>query len=178
MNEHPTEPMRTPESPGSVRRHLSIVLASAILTVQLIPTGFDAPTQTPPAPLAAAVPVPAEIDVILRRSCYDCHGNTTTVPWYGLVQPVRGWMADHVREGRRELNFDEFGGYRPRRQLRKLEQIAGEVRSDGMPLPSYLIMHGDARLDDAQRTALYAWVTSSVEQLRSRIPPDTLASRR
>lgn len=178
MNAHqppPAEP-RTAVT-GSPRIHLLIVAVSAMLTAQLVPVEpLDSPAES--APIASIVQVPSEVDAVLRRSCYDCHSGSTAMPWYASIQPVGAWIGGHVREGRSELNFDAFGGYRPRRQYVKLSQIESEVRSDAMPLPSYLWMHGDARLSDAERALLFNWVNSAREELERRYPPDSLRRRR
>ena len=34
-------------------------------------------------------PVPANVQALLKRACYDCHSNNTRYPWYAEVQPVR-----------------------------------------------------------------------------------------
>ncbi len=159
-------------------RQLAIVFASAILVAQLVRPDFGPEPKADRKPIRDAVAVPEEVDALLRRSCYDCHSNSTVVPWYGKVQPVAGWLAGHVRDGKSELNFEEFGSYHPRRQYRKLEEIAGEVRSDAMPLPSYLYVHWTSRLSDAERTQLYDWVESAREEMRQRYPLDSLQRRR
>lgn len=159
-------------------RHLAIVFASAILVAQLVLPDFGPEPRVDRKPIRDAVAVPEEVDVILRRSCYDCHSNSTVVPWYGKVQPVAGWLSSHVRGGKSELNLDEFGSYHPRRQYRKLEEIAEEIRSDAMPLPSYLYVHWGSRLSDAERTQLYDWVEASREGMRQRYTLDSLQRRR
>ncbi len=178
MTDHRTPPVVPTDTPEPVRRHVAIVLASVLLTIQLIPTGLGDLPPTPAAPINTVVTVPTEVQDILERSCYDCHSQRTVVPWYGRIQPVGGWIAGHVRDGRRDLNFEEFGSYRPRRQFRKLEQIADEVRSEAMPLPSYLLMHGNARVSDADRAQLFAWVEASRATLQKIYPPDSLQRRR
>ena len=58
-----------------------------------------------PSPTAANmnnfVNVPADIDQLLKTSCYDCHSNQTTYPWYANIQPVGWWLDDHVDEGKK-----------------------------------------------------------------------------
>ncbi len=94
--------------------------------------------------------VPADVQKILTASCYDCHSNNTTYPWYASVQPVAMWLGDHIVEGKKELNFSEFGTYALRRQYRKLEEINSQVKDDEMPLSSYTVIHRDARLDEPE----------------------------
>jgi len=52
--------------------------------------------------------VPADVQKILKTSCYDCHSNHTNYPWYTNIQPIGLWMQWHVNDGKKELNFSEF----------------------------------------------------------------------
>lgn len=100
---------------------------------------------------------PGEVARILGSACYDCHSEQTFFPWYARFQPVSGWIAGHVEEGRRHVNFSRFGEYRARRAARVLEECEEAVTGGTMPLPSYTWMHGEARLTEAERAELAAW---------------------
>lgn len=106
-------------------------------------------------------PAPPEVKQLLAAACYDCHSNTTRYPWYAEIQPVGWWLAKHVKDGKRHLNFSDFGTYNAKRQAKKLDEIIDEVKDHGMPLRSYTLMHADARLTDAQIAALSRWVESA-----------------
>src|SRR5262245_37880394 len=71
--------------------------------------------------------VPPNVRAILHRSCDDCHSNRTLWPWYSRISPVSWWLAKHVRQGRRELNFDDWADFKPRRKARKLEETCEQV---------------------------------------------------
>ncbi|HEY1111944.1 MAG TPA: heme-binding domain-containing protein, partial [Chitinophagaceae bacterium] len=64
---------------------------------------------------------------------------------------------NHIKEGKHELNFTEFATYSPKKQGKKLEEIRETVESGEMPLKSYLVTHGDARLTEVQKKTLVAW---------------------
>lgn len=98
-----------------------------------------------------------EVAAVLERSCNDCHSSETRWPWYSNVSPVSWFLKTHVDEGRRELNFSEWGGYTPRRRERKLHEICQQVESGQMPLRSYLPLHPSARLSDEDRRLLCDW---------------------
>lgn len=118
-----------------------------------------------PNHISAKAPVPAEVEAILKRACYDCHSNATTYPWYANVQPLGWWLEWHVRDGKKHLNFSEFASYTARRATRKLEEVAEEVREHNMPLPSYLLTHPEARLSDADVKLLSDWATETRRSL-------------
>jgi len=114
-----------------------------------------------PDHISAKAEVPAEVEAILQRACYDCHSNHTNYPWYANVQPVGWWLEWHVRDGKKHLNFSEFATYATRRATHKLEETAEEVRQHGMPLNSYLWMHPEARLTDAETKTLADWAVNT-----------------
>jgi len=136
-----------------------ILLALLVLFVvaQLIRPSMANPPVDETKTLYAVEPVPPEVKTILDRSCVDCHSNRTSWPWYSRITPVSWWLADHVKDGRKELNFDEWGGYTPRRAARKLEETCDQVKKNEMPLKAYLPLHPDAKLSDADRAALCRW---------------------
>lgn len=103
---------------------------------------------------------PDDVRQILVRSCFDCHSNNTHYPWYSVVQPVGMWLQQHVNEGKEELNFSDFKSYSPKRQKHKMEEIVELVREGEMPLPAYTMIHGNAKLTEAQKQKLIHWAES------------------
>lgn len=110
-------------------------------------------------------PPPPDVKQILATSCYDCHSNQTRYPWYAEVQPVAWWLAGHIKDARRNVNFAEFGSYTPKRQVKKLEAVCDEVRDRAMPLKSYTLLHRDARLTEAQITTLCHWAEAAEDRI-------------
>lgn len=92
--------------------------------------------------------VPPAIGNFLRTSCYDCHSNNTRYAWYDRIQPARILVEQHIKDGKKELNFNEWGSYSTRRQERLLSAIKKQVEAGEMPLCSYTIFHTDAKLLD------------------------------
>jgi hypothetical protein len=123
-------------------------------------------------------PVPENVQAILKTSCYDCHSNNTVYPWYAQIQPAAWWLADHIKEGKKELNFSEFAGYRIRRQYKKLEEINELVKEGEMPLDSYLWIHNDAKLDEKQKLTLANWVTAIRDTMKATYPADSLVRKK
>ena len=115
--------------------------------------------------ITALYPPSPDVCQILAASCYDCHSNQTRYPWYAEVQPVAWWLASHIRDAKRELNFAEFGAYPHKRQMKKLESLVDEVRDRTMPLKSYTFIHRDAKLTDGQIAALASWAEAAEDQL-------------
>lgn len=101
--------------------------------------------------------VDAKVNAILSVSCYDCHSNNTQYPWYTNVQPMGWFMADHVREGKEKLNFDDLPNYSPRRINSKFAQIVEQIENGKMPLSSYTWMHGGAKLSKEEVQLLISY---------------------
>ncbi len=106
--------------------------------------------------------VPDNVKIIFANSCYDCHSNNTRYPWYSYIQPARLIMDTHIRNGKKELNFSEFGNYSQRRQESKLESIIKQVKSGEMPLFSYTILHKNAKLTAIEKQTIISWIDTNL----------------
>lgn len=130
------------------------------------------------ADISAAYPIPNDVGVILKNSCFDCHSNNTNYPWYSNLQPVAWWLNNHIQEGKSELNFNEFGNYKIARQYRKLLEIKEEVEEDEMPLQSYTLIHQNAKLNEQEKLIIMNWADSLRTIIRSTYPADSLVIKR
>ena len=108
--------------------------------------------ETKPTPAVAAT---------LKAACYDCHSNQTRYPWYNNIAPVSYWLADHVKDGTKHLNFSKWSTYSVKRKDHKLEEVAEEVEKGEMPLDEYTWTHGEAKLSDQQIKELILWVQAA-----------------
>lgn len=123
-------------------------------------------------------PVPESVKAILAKACNDCHSNNTSYPWYSRIQPVDWWMNNHVQEGKRELNLDEYTNRPLRYQYHKMEEIAEQVKEGEMPLNSYTWMHKDAILTEAEKKELINWADGIRDSLKARYPIDSLIRKK
>ncbi len=131
-----------------------------------------------PNDISTKYPVPADVQAILKTSCYDCHSNNTVYPWYAEIQPVGWWLNDHIKDGKRDLNFSEFTSYRIRRQYRKLEEVADLVKENRMPISSYTTIHKNAILNDQQKQVIYNWVQAVRDTIEATTPRDSLVRKK
>jgi hypothetical protein len=106
-----------------------------------------------------------ETRALAQRACFDCHSNETVWPAYSYVAPV-SWLVVHdTLEGRRELNFSEWGvtqsdGRAPRDV--KPDKIRREISSGSMPPRIFLLTHPEARLTDAEKQQLIDGLIASL----------------
>ena len=142
-----------------------MVLIVGLAGIQFIPVSLNQSNNIPKEDIISSYEPPKEIANILKTSCYDCHSNNTIYPWYSKLQPFAWLMEKHIREGKDELNFNEFTSYSIRRQRSKLKSVISQIKKDEMPLDQYTLMHKDAILSEQMKTQLITWV----EQLKDSI---------
>jgi hypothetical protein len=118
--------------------------------------------------------VPDDVKQILSKACNDCHSNNTTYPWYSNIQPVRFWLDDHVNDGKKHMNFNEFSSFRIARQYKKLDECIEQVKEGEMPLESYTWIHKEAKLSDAEKQKLFDWCNTIRDSIKARYPADSL----
>jgi len=118
--------------------------------------------------------VPTEVKTILAKACNDCHSNKTEYPWYANIQPAAFWLNDHVVDGKRHMNFNEFNKYRIAKQYKKLEECIDEVKDGEMPLESYTLIHKNAILTEAEKTTLTNWCLTVRDSNKAKYPADSL----
>lgn len=106
--------------------------------------------------------VPKNVETILRTSCYDCHSNNTNYPLYSYIQPARFFMESHIKEGKENLNFNEWGNYSSRKQSNKLDRITNQIKFNEMPLSSYTLIHKNAVLSETQKNLVINWINSQL----------------
>lgn len=114
--------------------------------IQLVPYGRE--HANPPVVKEPSWDQPAT-RALAVRACFDCHSNQTKWPWYSSVAPMSWLVQDHIDEGRRKLNFSEW-----QRTYKHADDAAEELREGEMPLPSYTLLHPEARLSPAEKSAL------------------------
>jgi len=108
-----------------------------------------------------------EIASILKVSCYDCHSNQNIYPWYTNIAPVSWWIKHHINEASHHLNFSEWGTFSVKRKDHKLEECYEMIEENEMPMSSYTLIHGDAKLSDSQKTLLITWFKSLKDSLKT-----------
>jgi Haem-binding domain len=112
------------------------------------------------------VPVPNDVQKILEKACNDCHTNNTKYPWYAEIMPV-GWILNnHVVDGKKHINFDEYTTYKAKIAIHKLEEVAEQVEQNKMPMDNYISMHKEAKLSEAEKKRLIEWANRSKDSLK------------
>ncbi|MBZ0100325.1 MAG: heme-binding domain-containing protein [Taibaiella sp.] len=143
-------------------------LLIVLVVIQFIRPGRNISEVPSPNDIRVHYPIPANVESILKRACYDCHSNHTTYPWYTNIQPLGWWLQNHINEGKEELNFSEFAAYTPKKADHKLEEVVELVKKKEMPLKSYTYIHKGAVLTKEEIEILVDWANG----LRKIIQPN------
>ncbi len=139
------------------------ILLALLVLIQFIPYHIKNADRNPKADLFSTVKGSKIIESMVRKACYDCHSQEARTPWYGKVAPLKFWLNKHVRGGRMHLDFSVWRDMTVEDRNHAIKEITQELESHEMPLNSYLWMHKDARLTDADRNRLIMFFNSIKE---------------
>ncbi|MGB1250201.1 MAG: heme-binding domain-containing protein [Candidatus Promineifilaceae bacterium] len=132
-------------------RKIAMGLAAVFILIQLIPVD-----RSNPPVLREVAWDSAETRDIAVRACYDCHSNETVWPAYSYVAPISLIVAHHVEDGRRVLNFSDWD------RANHADDMIELIESGDMPLDSYLPLHPEAKLTDAEKATLIAGIKNTL----------------
>lgn len=162
----------------TILKKIGLILLGALVLIQFIRPEKNQSTVNPDQQLTSRYPIPDSVNTILQKACMDCHSNNSHYPWYASVQPIAWWLDEHIRDGKKHLNFDEYTHRSLRYQFHKMEETIEMVKTDEMPLPSYTWTHTEARLTKAERLAITQWAQSVMDTMKQRYPADSLVKPR
>ncbi|HVX50267.1 MAG TPA: heme-binding domain-containing protein [Chitinophagaceae bacterium] len=156
-------------------KKILLALVVVFIVIQFFHPPKNQSTQVLPTNIAALYgAIPDDVNQILVKACNDCHSNNTKYPWYNNIQPVAWWLNNHVEEGKRHLNFSDFGSMKVARQYKRMQDCIEEIKEGDMPLNSYLWIHTDAKLTDAEKQKLYDWCNAVRDSIKTKYPADSL----
>jgi len=110
---------------------------------------------------------PANIEKILKNSCYDCHSNHTDIPFYAYVAPFSWTIASHVNAGREVLNFSLWQKIPKKRKIKILKRILTTTYVGIMPLPSYTWIHRSAKLNQKEKKEIEVYFKKLLTEIAS-----------
>ena len=133
-------------------KKIIIALIVILIGIQFIPVERTNP------PVTSDIGAPESISNILRTSCYDCHSNETTWPWYSYIAPVSFLVTSDVEDGRKNINFSEWDKYGDKKKTKIFEEIIEMIEEGEMPLTSYTFTHPNAKLDAYRIKMIKDWI--------------------
>lgn len=133
---------------------IAAVLGLGFLGIQFIRPALPNP------PVTADLQVPPEVKQILKKSCYNCHSNETTLSWFDRPVPAYWIVANHVKNGRKHLNFSEIGTLPPAQQQGALFESVSQIELGAMPLPAYERLHRESTITAEELAVLKNYLNS------------------
>jgi hypothetical protein len=149
----------------NILKKVLFLLFAVFIAIQFIQPARNTSGQVLPTDISKTVSVPENVHAILQTACFDCHSNNTRYPWYNYVQPAAWILANHIKHGKKDLNFSEFGSYSTRRQQSKFKSIASQIEDGEMPLYSYTMIHKNARLTKEEKLVIIKWAQNEKDSL-------------
>lgn len=149
-----------------ITKIIALILLIGFVGIQFVSTDLNQSDTVPKTDFLLVNNTQEDISAILQESCYDCHSNNTRYPWYNKVQPAAWFLENHIKDGKEELNFNEWDTYSNRRKNSKLKSIISQVKDDEMPLASYTLIHKDAKLSKSEKTLIIDYMKNLKENLR------------
>jgi mono/diheme cytochrome c family protein len=131
---------------GRVVRLTAIGLAALFVVAQLVPYGR---AHKDPKPTRQVRFASASTQRLFDGACADCHSDHTSWPLYSKVAPSSWLVQNDVDGGRRAMNLSEWDHPQP-----DPGEVEGVITRGGMPPLQYKLIHGGARLSDAERRRL------------------------
>jgi predicted transcriptional regulator YdeE len=109
--------------------------------------------------------LPENVKLTIQNACLDCHSNNTRYPFYDRIAPASWMVNKHINEGKKELNFSEWGEMDAYDKIKAIEDIRQELEQNTMPLKTYVVMHREAKLSEEQKTAMFSWIDKKGAEL-------------
>ncbi|MBD3793026.1 MAG: heme-binding domain-containing protein [Campylobacterales bacterium] len=143
-------------------KKLLIFTLLVLMGIQFVPMNVPAEV---PTKADEELQTPAEVEAILKRACFDCHSNHTNFPWYSSIAPASWFTKMHVKEGREHMNFSTWANYDDEKKLKYLQKIPKAIENNKMPLPSYLLIHNEAKLSEDDKKIISDWANEAAFDL-------------
>jgi hypothetical protein len=157
--------------PSQNRTWWWLIVVAALCALSWSWSVADNPTSDPSGTLEATLHPPSQVEAILRRSCYDCHSNSTDWPWFIHFRPFAAKIRRDVADGRKGLNFSEWRaqtGGNPQLESRTLATSCSLMQAGMMPPRYYSYVHPGAAPSSAEVKRFCRWANETSNRLAER----------
>ena len=132
-------------------------LAAGLVIIQFFQPEKNMRPVDPAEDLLMVAEVPEHLAELIKNSCYDCHSNQTVYPWYNRISPVSWYLYKHIKKGKEDLNFSDYGLLDKADKIGAFADFCDVLDAGSMPLQSYMLIHKNARLTQEERETLCIW---------------------
>jgi hypothetical protein len=154
-------------STKSLRGRIQLAILFLTAGIASLPAllATDAP-RAQGAPLLRGAQGPAPVLATLQRACQNCHSENTAWPWYSKLPVVSARIHGDVAQARAFMDLSKWGEYSDQHKRGLLTAIASAAQQHDMPPRGYRMMHPEARLSDAEFSAIQSWAQAEQQRLR------------
>ena len=104
--------------------------------------------------------VPKQVQLILERSCFNCHSNEQQLSFFDKIAPVSWIVSRDIDRAREVMNFSEWDKLSDAEQKGKFYAIYNMVNAGKMPLPSYALTHPGSKLSPVEVATIKQYALS------------------
>jgi hypothetical protein len=123
-----------------------VVFSLAFAAAQFVRPERSNPRIDPARTLQAQAGTSAALIAVIDRACGDCHSNGTMWARYTRIAPLSWVITRGVTEGRKAVNFSEWGAYSVEARRALLVASCRDASIGRMPMSAYLLVRPEARL--------------------------------
>lgn len=104
--------------------------------------------------------VPKQVQLILERSCFNCHSNEQRLSFFDKIAPVPWIVNRDINRAREVMNFSEWDKLSDAEQKGKFYAIYNMINAGKMPLPSYALTHPGSKLSAVEVATIKQYTLS------------------
>ena len=142
---------------GKRLRLVGLGLVAVLLVLQFFQPESHNTAVDPAQDMLEVLAPPEPLADLIRKACYDCHSNQTVYPWYNKISPVSWYLYKHIKKGKEDLNFSDYGLLDKADKIGAFADFCDVLDAGSMPLQSYMLIHKNARLSQEERENLCIW---------------------
>ncbi len=99
------------------------------------------------------------VQPIFKKSCFDCHGTASEMPWYYKVPGIKGMIDADMKEAKMHLNMSKGFPFEGHGSVSEdLSAIEKSVSEETMPPRNYQIMHPSSKLSKEEKQIVIKWI--------------------
>lgn len=104
--------------------------------------------------------VTKQVELILERSCFNCHSNEQQLSFFDKIAPVSWIVNKDINRAREVMNFSEWDKLSDAEQKGKFYAIYNMVNAGKMPLASYALTHPGSKLSPVEVATIKQYALS------------------
>jgi len=148
---------------ATLKKRIIPAILIIFIIIQFIPKNSNTSDKLDSHPLFENIITPKSVVDNFEAACADCHSNHTDYPWYAKIAPVSFLIDNHVNEGKKHFNADDWNNYSLKKKNHKLEECIEMMEEGEMPMKGYVIIHKDADLTAEEKKEMIAWFKSAIQ---------------